>query len=143
MKALLSQHLEVMDHEISGNELQLEYQGYRVDGQHGIKNVVGLPMRKSVDYFYIKDQHCLLIEFSDIARGQEDLVGLDISKHQNTLHQSKLTKLLKNDPRDEMATKFKDSSVIFDKLPKYYQELDEPFLNPKPKIFPHYPRIAA
>jgi len=76
MKPELSAHLEVMDHEISDLDFQIEHQGYRVDGDSGIKRVVQLNNRKSIDYFYIKNDKCLFIEFTDLARNKEDLLGL-------------------------------------------------------------------
>lgn len=137
MKAELSGHLEEMDHEISGLELQISYKGYRVDGDNGIKKIVCLNHRKSVDYFYIKNDKCLFIEFSDLARGQEDLIGLDVSISgvANGFHQNKLRKLIKNDSRDEMLAKFKDSRDIFRKIPNYFHNIPTAFLNDDAKIF--------
>ncbi|NOQ13003.1 MAG: hypothetical protein GQ583_00795 [Methyloprofundus sp.] len=137
MKAELSDHLEEMDHEISGLELQISYKGYRVDGDNGIKKVVCLNHRKSVDYFYIKNDKCLFIEFTDEARGQEDLIGLDdsISQVASEFHLGKLRKLIKNDKRDEMLAKFKDSRDIFSKIPDYFQNIPTAFLSQDAKTF--------
>ena len=137
MKAELSDHLEAMDHEISGLELQISYKGYRVDGDTGIKKVVRLNHRRSVDYFYIKNDKCLFIEFSDLARGQEDLIGVDeaIAEMPNDFHRKKLRKLLKNDPRDEMLKKFTDSRDVFSKIPGYFQHIPTAFLNYDAKTF--------
>ena len=137
MKAELSDHLEEMDHEISGLELQISYKGYRVDGDKGIKRVVGLNHRRSIDYFYIKNDQCLFIEFSDLASGQEDLIGVNdsISEIANNFQRNKLRKLIKNDSRDEMLAKFKDSRDIFRKIPNYFQNIPTAFLNYDAKTF--------
>ncbi len=137
MTAQLSQHLEDMDHEISGLELKIAHQGFRVDGHNGIKSVVGLGNRRSVDYFYVQSNRCRFIEFSDLARGQEDLLGLDesLSKVDSHFHQNQLRKLVKNHARDEMVEKFKDSKDIFQKLPDFYDELPEALSDENAKTF--------
>jgi hypothetical protein len=126
-----------MQHEMSGLEFELEHQGYRVDGEHGIKNVVKLPQRKSVDYFYQKQHRCIFIEFSDLTRGREDLLGLEqtIDEMDNSFHANALKKLLKAATRDEMATKFKDSIAIFDRLRANYHDCPEAFLKNDAKVF--------
>ncbi len=137
MKAELSEHIEIMNHEISGLGLQMEHQGYRVDGDRGIKKVVHLNNRKSIDYFYVQNNRCIFVEFSDIARAQEDLLGLSesISNMANPFHQNKLKKLIKNDHRDEMISKFKDSKDIFIKIPDYFQNIPPAFLQNDAKTF--------
>jgi hypothetical protein len=131
------EHLEIMDHEMCGHDNQLEQQAYRVDGNNGIKQVIGLNNRKSIDYYYIKDERCLFIEFSDLARGKEDLAGENevISSIENRLLRNKIKKLLKNNPRDEMVLKFKDSRTIFSKIPEHYEEVPTPFHDCGTKTF--------
>jgi len=137
MKAELSAHLELMDHEISGLDFQIEHQAYRVDGDAGIKTVVKLNNRKSIDYFYIKNDKCLFIEFTDLARNKEDLLGVEdsISDIGNKFHQNKLSKLIKNDHRDEMVAKFISSKDIVLKIPDYYKNIPHPFLKKDAKTF--------
>jgi hypothetical protein len=141
MKANLVDHLEVMRHEICGLDFTLEHQGYRVDGDQGIKKVVGLNNGKSVDYFHIQNRRCRFIEFSDLARGQEDLLGWQESLDQitNNLHRNKFKKLLKPGLRDdtlnEMVAKFKDSRDIFNKIPDFYEQPPAAFLDDDAKTF--------
>lgn len=141
MKANLTAHLETMQHEISGIDLDIKHQGYRVDGEAGIKKVVGLNHTKSVDYFHIQNHHCRFIEFSDLARGQEDLLGWQDSLEQidNKLHRNKFKKLLrpllKHVTCDEMVTKFNDSTEIFNQIPEHYLDLPTAFLDKQAKTF--------
>ncbi|WP_299808137.1 hypothetical protein [uncultured Shewanella sp.] len=133
----LSIHLEAMNHEICNNSSIIECQGYRVDGDRGIKVVVGLAARKSVDYFFELNGSCTFVEFSDLARGQEDLLGLKekLDTIEPAFHRSKLQKLLKTDSRRELIEKFKDSKDIYAKIPTFYNEPPAYFICPKPKVF--------
>lgn len=133
----LSEHLEAIDHEMSGQQFHIHHQGYRVDGESSIKQAVDLNNRKSVDYFYVKNNQCLFIEFSDLARGQEDLLGIQdsLDKIDHQFHRNKLKKLVKNETRDEMVAKFKDSKDIFSKIADYYENPPAPFLNNDAKTF--------
>ena len=133
----LSNHLEVMNHEICDYDTEFEHEGYRVDGDNGIKIFVGLPNRKSVDYYWIKDGCCHFIEFSDLARGQEDLIGINevVNQCENSLHRNKLSKLLRQDEWRCLAEKFKDSKDIFEKIPEFYTAVPAPFLDYSAKIF--------
>lgn len=137
MRIELSNHLEVMNHEICNNESTIECQGYRVDGDDGIKIVVGLGMRKSVDYFYVNQESCAFIEFSDLARGKEDLLGLNenIASIESAFHRNKLKKLLKQDSCRELVEKFKDSKDIFSKISEFYDNTPVHFLCSSPKVF--------
>ena len=137
MKSELSTHIEVMDHEISGLDFQIEHQGYRVDGDSGIKAVVQMNNRKSIDYFYIKNDKCLFIEFTDLARNKEDLLGVEasISEIDNEFHRNKLRKLIKNDHREEMVAKFISSKDIVLKIPSYYKNIPPSFLINDAKTF--------
>lgn len=137
MTANLSNHLEIMNHEMERVDFEITHQGYRVDGENSIKKVVQLDNRKSIDYFYIKNAKCLFVEFSDLAWNKEDLLGVNesINNIDNTFHQNKLRKLIKNDHRDEMISKFKDSKDIFAKIPTYFQNIPPAFLNNDAKIF--------
>jgi hypothetical protein len=134
MKAQLSQHLEDMDHEISGLDFQIGHQGYRVDGDNGIKTVVGLGNRKSVDYFYVENNCIRFIEFTDLASGRADLIKLE-KAHGESEHANLLKKLIKNASSNEMVEKFKDSKDIFHKIPHFYDDLPESFLDDKAKTF--------
>ena len=135
-KVELEQHLEQMQHEISGYDLVLNQQGYRVDGNDGIKIKVESPNSKSVDYFYLKNGNCIFVEFSDIASGEEDL--LPLSARGDDMPQrmrNQLKKLLKARERDNLTTKFKDSHRIHGKIPRYYQSYPEAFSQQGPKTF--------
>lgn len=133
----LSEHLEIMNHEMDRVNCEITHKGYRVDGENGIKQIINLNNRKSIDYFYIQNGKCLFIEFSDLARNKEDLSGLEesIDTINNEFHQNKLKKLIKNDHRDEMIAKFKDSKDIFAKIPTHFQNIPPAFLNNDAKTF--------
>lgn len=130
-------HLETMKHELDRTSGVLESIGYRVDGEKGVKSVVGLEQRKSVDYFFEIKNKCQFLEFTDLARGQEDLLGIEefIKGAQKTLQKIKLSKLVKQDSRRELVEKFKDSKDIFIKIPIHYQNIPETFVNFEAKIF--------
>jgi hypothetical protein len=134
MKAQFSQHFEDMDHEISGVDLKITHQGYRVDGQGGIKTVVGLGNRKSVDYFYVENNCCRFIEFSDLVSGRSDFIKLE-KAHGESEHVNLLKKLIKNASSNEMVEKFKDSKDIFHKIPHFYDDLPEALLDDRAKTF--------
>ncbi|NQZ07770.1 MAG: hypothetical protein HRT35_11465 [Algicola sp.] len=130
----IAQHIEDMDHEISGVDLKIEQQGYRVDGRGGIKTVVGLGNRKSVDYFYVENNRCRFIEFSDLASGRADFIKLE-KTHGDSEQQNLLNKLIKNASSNEMVEKFKDSKDVFHKIPHFYEDPPEPFLDDLAKTF--------
>ncbi len=133
----LSNHIESLNHEFCDNISEIQHLGYRVDGSDGIKKVVGLNKRKSVDYFCIIKEHCQFVEFSDLARGQEDLLGIGnvIDEIKKKFHRCKLHKLLKQDSKRELVEKFKDSKDIFHKIPECYNDIPEPFSNNNAKVF--------
>lgn len=133
----LSDHLEVMHHEISGNNTALDREGYRVDGNNGIKVAVGLQIRKSVDYYCIMAKECSFIEFTDLARGQEDLLGINttIDEIDNSFHRNKLRKLVRQDEWRGLIEKFKDSKDIFAQIPRFYNDIPTPFLDSSAKVF--------
>jgi hypothetical protein len=137
MKPSLTAHLETMDHEISGHDTALSQQGYRVDGDSGIKLTIGLNNRKSVDYFFLIDDRCVFLEFSDLAREQEDLIGIQdaIEAAPTNLIKNKLKKLVKQSPRNDMVLKFKDSFHIFSQVQQHYENPLEPFEDTGPKTF--------
>lgn len=136
-KVELEQHLEVMQHEISDYDLVLSQQGYRVDGSDGIKITVESANSKSVDYFYLKNDNCIFVEFTDIARGEEDLLPLINLAHSDELSEDMsrpLKKMLKAKTKDELTIKFKDSHRIYGKIPAYYHDYPQPFSQSDPKI---------
>jgi len=132
----LSEHLEVMNHEICGNDAVIEHSGYKVDGDNGIKNAVGLNARRSVDYFCVIKGDCQFVEFSDLARWKEDILGVDdvIARLEQT-SRNILSKLIKQNSRREMVEKFKDSKDIFTKIPSVYDNSPKTFLSVESKIF--------
>ena len=129
MTADLSEHLERMNHEMERIDFEIIYQGYRVDGKNNIKQALHLDNRNSIDYFYIQNEKCLFIEFTDLAWHKEDLLDIDesIAKIANKFHRDKLIKLIKSDHRIEMTIKFKDSKDIFAKIPAYFQNIPSAF----------------
>ncbi|WP_022942561.1 hypothetical protein [Psychromonas hadalis] len=133
----LIDHLEVMEHELGRIPTTISSSGYRVDGETGIKTVVSLSARRSVDYFFEIKGKCQFLEFTDLARGQEDLLGIDdpVGKIENEFHRNKLKKLLKQDSRRELVEKFKDSKDIFSKISNIYQNVPNIFLNLEAKVF--------
>ncbi|MGK0448246.1 MAG: hypothetical protein ACJA2M_002032 [Polaribacter sp.] len=133
----ISEHLEVLDHEFDQIDTHLYHSGYRVDGTNGIKNIVGLPARKSVDYFCILNGRCVFVEFTDLAQGQEDLLGIHntISAIDNDFHKNTLAKLLKKDQRRELVEKFKDSKDIFLKISSFYENVPKELLDHSAKVF--------
>jgi hypothetical protein len=133
----LSEHLESMNHEISDCFEVIGYEGYRVDGDNGIKNAVNLTSRKSVDYYCIISSKCNFIEFSDLARGQEDLLGIEASIDRvfPPMQRNKLRKLVKQDARRDLVEKFKDSKDIFTKISDTYNEVPSEFLDESAKVF--------
>lgn len=138
MTQLLEQHLDVMKHEISDCDVEISSKGYKVDGTCGIKNIVELPNRKSVDYFFIQDSNCIFIEFTDIARQKEDQIIVEedcVQKEVSEDSLKMLRKAFKLEMRDGIASKFKDSSVIFSKIPDFYDDIPDSFKNTEPKEF--------
>jgi hypothetical protein len=133
----LSNHFELMNHEICGTSVNIQHKGYRVDGDSGIKLAIGLNTRKSIDYFYIRNDRCLFIEFTDLARGQEDLIGLDSTVQQisNTHHRNLLAKLLRQNSKRDLVEKFKDSKDIFFEVPQHYTRYPNEFSQRDAKTF--------
>jgi hypothetical protein len=126
-----------MEHEISGLDTVIEQQAYRVDGINGIKQVVGLDNRKSVDYFYTEPSPCWFIEFTDLTGGQEDWLGHKqaLESIENRFQRQQFAKLVKQAPRDEMLAKFKDSRDIFAKIIDVYDQVPQVFTDLSAKVF--------
>lgn len=137
MKRDFSEHLEVMEHELSGYDIKLNKKDYRVDGEKGIKLLVNKPKSKAVDYFYDNQNSCILVEFSDVARDREDLIGSDelIDSADSHILKTKLKKYIKASIRDEMVAKFKDSTSILNKLTQYYSNIPSSISDDGPKPF--------
>lgn len=79
---------ELMQHEIPECPIVLTSEGYKLDGQHGIKSVLRIldrngGMPKSCDYLQPYKDTLLLVEFSDLAaqhrRCEVTLEALDLS----------------------------------------------------------------
>ena len=135
-KVSIEQHLEKMDPELDRVDITLNISGYKVDGDNGIKNIVNLPNRKSIDYFYLKGSNCIFLEFSDIARQKED--HLETISKMNGCDQdvkNKFKKLFRNGLRSECLAKFKDSRDILAKFPEFYSDLHAPLLSNDAKEF--------
>jgi hypothetical protein len=137
MKDCLTKHLEIMKHEMSREKLDLTLEGYKVDGKNGIKITIGMNCRKSVDYFVLSGDSCLFVEFSDIAYGEEDLLGLEdsVKEHASRPHLKAIQKLLSSKLRDELTAKFKDSKDIFSEITSFYNSPPSSFENTSAKIF--------
>lgn len=133
----LTEHSEAMEHEFCDISTIITSTGYRVDGDNGIKTVIGLSARKSVDYFFEVNSKCQFLEFKDIERRKEDLLGIEetISGIKDGFHRTKLAKLVKQDLRKELVEKFKDSKDIFAKIPTSYQRVPKMFLSSEAKVF--------
>ena len=79
---------ELMQHEIPECPIVLTSEGYKLDGQHGIKSALRIldrngGMPKSCDYLQPYKDTLLLVEFSDLAaqhrRCEVTLEALDLS----------------------------------------------------------------
>jgi len=136
-----------MDHEIENIDHQIIREGYRVDGDNGIKKIVGLNKRKSIDYFYIQKneagEECFFVEFSDLARGVEDCSELydvalgesSVSSEFSEFSKKKLKKMLKNSIPDEFVSKFNGSCSIFYKISDFFSDVPSVFTVNNAKTF--------
>jgi len=133
----IGQHFEVMDHEVSGLDYELSVEGYRVDGDNGIRKVVGVNKGKVIDYFMLKRSRCIFVEFSDLVQGKVDILKREkeINDWDDGVDKNIFKKLIKNAARDEMASKFKDSRNIFAKIPNKYVQYPSEFAEQGAKTF--------
>ncbi|ELK2279567.1 hypothetical protein RUZ38_004363 [Vibrio vulnificus] len=133
----ISEFFEVMDHEFPEIETSLELQGYKVDGNNGIKKHCKFNDLKSVDYLSVHDtKGFLLVEFSDLWKQ-----NITIQEQALRIKQSNLPKSDKQALRrelfkainKELCTKFKDSLTILQAMQVDVKNIPTEFYNERPK----------
>lgn len=119
----ISTFLENMDHEFPDYQETVPFNGYKVDGNAGIKVHCQLRQLKSVDYFYDQQSRLLFIEFSDLSRHRDSVEERkeEVSGAKPlTPHTKK--QILKNigcEIHKELRTKYTDSLSILGKVGRH------------------------
>ncbi|USE71244.1 hypothetical protein CTT31_19310 [Pseudoalteromonas maricaloris] len=128
----INQFLESMDHEFSEySDISIRRNGFKVDGERGIKVYLKMNELKSVDYFHDGNECGMeFIEFSDLYRQKN---GLDESKkhlkHSNLDKptKAKMLKKLHKEINIEMVNKYKDSQHILRGLLEHLYDVPKSF----------------
>ncbi|MER0303451.1 hypothetical protein ABRZ88_02450 [Vibrio vulnificus] len=115
----ISTFLENMDHEFSEIDTPLTMQGFKVDGDFGIKPFCELRELKSVDYFFLSStSNFIFYEFSDLPmqRMKLDKISRNITRDKdNLITKKELAEVRKNiraEIQKELVKKFNDTCLI-------------------------------
>lgn len=112
----ISTFLENMDHEFPDYQEAVPFNGYKVDGNAGIKVHCQLRQLKSVDYFYDNQSRLFFIEFSDLSRHRDSVEARkeEVSEAKPlTSHTKKqILKSIGCEIHKELRTKYTDSLSI-------------------------------
>lgn len=118
---------ELMDHEIRWLNLQLTTQGYKLDGNNGIKIAIQFNNQKSVDYIADNPQ-LKLIEFSDLFRQQNEIPKKITAIHNSdSLDKKTKIELIKHENqkiKKELVDKYKDTINIIHEMLRQHPCLD-------------------
>ena len=127
---------EKMEHEFDRKtspyiHISLLKEGYKLDGQKGIKTNIGFNQYKSVDY--IADTSLLaLVEFSDLLSQQNSIMN-QIQRLKDSDFSNKdsreVSKSLRTKIQKELVDKYKDSLLIIEQMQKssYCSQLAEQY----------------
>ncbi|WP_421174892.1 hypothetical protein [Aeromonas enteropelogenes] len=132
-----------MDHEFPDYTGSVQFSGYKVDGDHGIKICCKLNGLKSVDYFYdmkAQDRLCF-IEFSDLERHkayvetrQEEISN---AKPLNRLTRKDIIKKIGCEIHQELRMKYTDSLSILGRVDRHIKNTPATFECDDEKIIFH------
>lgn len=130
-KRSIDDFLEQMDHEFPKVDIQLDRQGYKVDGNDGIKKHCDLNTLKSVDYFCQQPIEFLLVEFSDLARQQAVIIEQVKALKSSDLAANLKKRLIVDHHKQihkELVSKYKDSIHIQSQINKHISHIPEVLL---------------
>ncbi|EEZ81273.1 hypothetical protein VMC_38530 [Vibrio alginolyticus 40B] len=138
-KTCISTFSELMDHEFVDCNLKLDIQGYKVDGNNGVKKHCNCNTLKSVDYFRDCNRRgFLMIEFSDLVQ-QDHQITEKIQKITDSNLAPSLKKEIKKQYykaiHQELVGKCKDSHSIV--------QVASTLLNNVPSNFSNTPKYVV
>lgn len=124
---------ERMKHEFDLTPPSVAAEGYKVDGDNGIKKACKLEQIKSVDYFY-SNGNFKLIEFSDLAKQRaanlDEIQAVKSSsldkKTIRNFHKEKAAEIQR-----ELIQKYKDSLHIAQRMNNYLKDVPDVFSHNK------------
>lgn len=129
-------YYEKMIHEIDGCSIDLCLNGFRVDN-NGIKRACNCSSLKSVDYLFEKENHYLMLEFSDLVRQHHASLELINSLKECNLAQQKKKTLIKEAHKkivQELRDKFISTSLIIDQINVFFSSVPEKIETAKKNI---------
>lgn len=130
-KKCISSFLERMNHEIKNTDIVLDYQGYKIDGDNGIKVFCKARDMKSADYLQcLTDKGFLVVEFSDLWRQnlqiKEDVKKVTASNLDPSLKRD-IKKRYLTDINKELVTKYKDTISLLKVINEELKNIPEIF----------------
>lgn len=129
----IAEFIQPLDHEFTNVATKLTEQGYKIDGDNGIKKHCDLHNLKSADYFYVaerKNNRFYVLEFSDLLRQREQIAQVISELKQSDLDKSTRTTLVKEQHKKmtkELVEKYKDSLHIVNQIDQYLTQIPDSF----------------
>ncbi len=129
----INDFLEDLDHEFGEGFPTLEEQGFKIDGDNGIKRHCEQSRRNSADYFFFKLGNSVVLEFSNLQGHLEnvrfkaqsiELGATDLRKKERRYYNSLLDSL-KHEIKEENIKKFNESSLIAMAIPHFLRKVPE------------------
>lgn len=132
-RTCISTFSELMDHEFPNSEIVISLDGYKVDGNSGLKRHCNCNSLKSVDYFRDCSQRgFLMIEFSDLVK-QDAQIAEKIQQingcNLNRTLKRELKKQYYKEIHQELVNKCKDSHSIVNVANDVLDNIPESFSN--------------
>lgn len=135
----ISEFLQHLDHEFKDVAVKLNQQGYKIDGNQGIKVHCNMRNFKSADYFYLdcQDSKLIILEFSDLYAQRQQIDAQIAALKTSDLDKSTRRTLIKQQHtviHKELVDKFKDTLHILSQLNDYFDNIPQT-IGEKPQRF--------